>query len=322
MKLSILVPVYKVEAYIEKCARSLFEQTYKDIEYIFIDDCSPDGSFAVLERVLKDYPERKTQVRIVKHTKNSGLVRARKTGLEAATGELITHCDSDDWVDKDMYEKMVAKFMNPEVDMVFAPMVRNDDEPVKGMWNLEFAGSAADYYKLADKIIAFNSNVNKVYRREVAVRSDIEVPDHIRMAEDMCRTMQTVAHCRRVESITGSFYHYRENPASMSRKFDARAALDNLADVYKVIAGHTDVNLVRPLRVQAARNIAFYGLKLGVFDEAEFRYWWNEMLSLDSKGWGKPLHPKRRLFLQIAGFNFALGRLMVKFLPNNPVDAF
>ena len=73
LKVSILVPVYGVEQYIEKCARSLFEQTYSDIEYVFVNDCTKDDSIGVLKRVLEKYPQRMQQVRIINHEKNMGL---------------------------------------------------------------------------------------------------------------------------------------------------------------------------------------------------------------------------------------------------------
>ncbi|MSH99652.1 glycosyltransferase, partial [Escherichia coli] len=83
---SILVPVYKVEKYIEKCAMSLFEQTYDNIEYVFVDDCSPDDSIALLESIMERYPKRKEQVKIVAHEKNAGLSNARITGINNCSG--------------------------------------------------------------------------------------------------------------------------------------------------------------------------------------------------------------------------------------------
>ena len=97
-KVSVIVPVYGVEKYIERCARSLFEQTLDDMEFIFVDDCTKDESIEVLKRVIDLYPVRKDQVKIIHHAVNKGLSRARETGVNAATGDYIGHCDSDDWV--------------------------------------------------------------------------------------------------------------------------------------------------------------------------------------------------------------------------------
>ena len=98
MKVSILVPIYGVEHYIEQCARSLFEQSYSDIEYIFVNDCTPDSSMDILKQVLSIYPNRKSQVRIIEHEHNQGLGAARLTATKAATGEAVMHVDSDDYI--------------------------------------------------------------------------------------------------------------------------------------------------------------------------------------------------------------------------------
>lgn len=107
-KLSVIVPMWSVEKYIAKCARSLFESTLDDMEFVFVDDCTPDKSVEVLQGVIEEYPKRKSQTIIVRHEVNKGLPQARKTGVAAAHGEFITHCDSDDWVAPEMYEKMLA----------------------------------------------------------------------------------------------------------------------------------------------------------------------------------------------------------------------
>ena len=124
-KVSVCIPVYGVEKYIERCARSLFEQTMKDgIEFIFVNDCTKDKSIEILEQVLGEYPERKEQVKIIHHEKNKGLVAARKTGLAHATGDYIIHCDSDDWVDLNLYETMYNKAVEVNADVVCCPFLQ------------------------------------------------------------------------------------------------------------------------------------------------------------------------------------------------------
>ena len=118
MKISILVPVYGVEKYIPQCAKTLFEQTYHDIEYIFVDDCSPDDSIVVLQQILANYPERKNQVHIVRHDHNRGLGAARKTAFEAATGDFVINVDSDDYLSLNAVELLVAKQQETGADIV------------------------------------------------------------------------------------------------------------------------------------------------------------------------------------------------------------
>lgn len=85
-QVSVIIPIYKTEKYIERCAISLFEQTLKSIEYIFINDYTPDNSIQLLENVLKRYPNRISDIKIINHEKNRGLAAARNTGRSIAQG--------------------------------------------------------------------------------------------------------------------------------------------------------------------------------------------------------------------------------------------
>ena len=91
MTVSVILPIYKVEPFIERCVRSLMEQTLDDIEFIFVDDASPDQSVQIARRVVAEYCR---DVTFLSHTENKGLPGARNTGLAAASGEYIYHCDS------------------------------------------------------------------------------------------------------------------------------------------------------------------------------------------------------------------------------------
>lgn len=118
MKVSILIPVYGVERYIEACVRSLMEQTYKDIEYIFVNDCTPDDSIRVLLETVNQYPDRSHQVRIVEHKENKGVGAVRQSALQAATGDVILFVDSDDYIADHAVELLVKKMLNDHVDIV------------------------------------------------------------------------------------------------------------------------------------------------------------------------------------------------------------
>lgn len=105
--ITIIVPIYNSEQYIERCIRSLMEQTMKeDIEYLFINDCSPDKSMIILEKVLRDYPYRSEQIKIIENIKNLGVSETRRIALKEASGMYIAWCDSDDWLEKDAIQKM------------------------------------------------------------------------------------------------------------------------------------------------------------------------------------------------------------------------
>ena len=118
MKVSILIPVYGVEQYIAECARSLFSQTYRDLEFNFVDDCSPDNSISVLKKVLEDYPDRANQVHIIRHESNKGLGATRHTAFTHATGDAILHVDSDDVVPKNAVSLLVDEMQKARYDIV------------------------------------------------------------------------------------------------------------------------------------------------------------------------------------------------------------
>ena len=119
IKVSVIVPVYKVEAFIGRCIRSLIEQTLQETEFIIVDDCTPDDSISVVQKIIRDYPERKRQFKIIRHDVNKGLPAARNSGLAIATGEYIFHCDSDDFVEREMLEQLYQTAKKGDADIVW-----------------------------------------------------------------------------------------------------------------------------------------------------------------------------------------------------------
>lgn len=121
-RLSVLVPVYGVERYIADCARSLFEQGLANgVEFIFVDDYTPDRSIEIVKGLLTEYPARQSQVRVLHHEQNKGLAAARTTAIEAARGEWVLHVDSDDWLLPWALEKLLeAAEKNPKADLVLS----------------------------------------------------------------------------------------------------------------------------------------------------------------------------------------------------------
>lgn len=116
---SILVPIYGVARHIRKCAESLFKQTYDNIEFVFVDDCTPDNSIEELQKAMDAYPYRKSHTRIIHHKRNRGLAAARNTGIYSAIGEYLMHVDGDDYLTTDdAVEKVVAIIQSENADIV------------------------------------------------------------------------------------------------------------------------------------------------------------------------------------------------------------
>ncbi|MFI3285194.1 MAG: glycosyltransferase family 2 protein [Rikenellaceae bacterium] len=208
MKVSVIVPIYGVEKYIERCARSLFEQTLNSIEYLFVDDCSPDASIEILEQVLEEYPHRKSQVRIIRHETNKGAAIARKNGILAATGEYLIHCDSDDWVDRDMYRAMYAKAIEEGVDVVLCSSWYNATET-----NYSVTHCNTDYNHILQKGTMYYLWLRLV-RRQLFIDNLIIFPiDH--MMEDIVFTIQTTYYSSNYALIDAPYYYYYRNQDSI-----------------------------------------------------------------------------------------------------------
>lgn len=118
MNISVIVPVYNVEPYIERCLRSIMSQTFTDgVECILVNDCTPDKSMEIAERLIEEY-KGDIQFRIISHEKNRGIAAVRNTGLDAAQGTYIQYIDSDDYVEPDILEKMYKEAVRVNAEIV------------------------------------------------------------------------------------------------------------------------------------------------------------------------------------------------------------
>lgn len=225
---SVLVPVYGVEKYIERCARSLFEQTYKNIEYIFVDDCGSDCSIDILKRVLESYPNRKRNVRIVQHERNRGLAAARNTAVECANSDFILHVDSDDYVDLNYVEKMVEKQKECGADII------SSDILYEGLYKKEIkqCSKTKSSQKLALSCIFGRNPVNiwgRLIRKNLYVDNNICVKEGVNMAEDYQVICRLAYYAENVDYIEDSFYHYvNTNKNSYSLVFNEKNLLDQI----------------------------------------------------------------------------------------------
>lgn len=225
MKVSVIIPIFKVEPFIERCVRSLMEQTLKEVEYLFVDDASPDGSMAVLKRTLADYPERQEQVRILTHEVNKGLPAARNTGLAVAQGEYIFHCDSDDFVERELLEEMYAKAKEADADIVWSDFWLSFEQNERYMQVREYPTAATALRGMLEGAMKYNV-WNKLTRRSLYLENDILFPAGHSMGEDMTM-IRLMACAQRVAYIPKAYYHYvRLNQSALTQTFSERHLVD------------------------------------------------------------------------------------------------
>lgn len=209
-KVSVIIPVYKAEKFIKDCAISLFEQTIKDIEYIFVNDCTPDNSIQILEEIIKQYPHRLNQIKIINHTKNSGLSIARNTGLSHATGEYVIACDSDDWVEYNMYELMYNYAIDKNADIVCSNIYINYPDHIS-KWEYTLADQTAKHNSIFLCKVGgiYSSLVNKLIKRELFEKFKIYSIPGVNMWEDTALTFRLRCLANNIVILNQCFYHYR-----------------------------------------------------------------------------------------------------------------
>ena len=225
LKISVIVPVYKSEKYIERCIESILNQTYQNIELILVDDGSPDQSAEICDR----YAKKDSRV-FVLHKENGGVSTARNAGLDMAKGDYIAFVDSDDYLEKDMYEKMVEKIQEYGCDVVMCDCVKEYSESSElythdireGYYNHEQLKK--EYYPhllmmenveypatISNGLLLWNSRLNT---------PNMRYEPGIRYSEDLLFGAKLMYHAKSFFYMKGkTYYHYMINPNSASHTY-------------------------------------------------------------------------------------------------------
>lgn len=210
---SILIPVYNVEQYIERCARSAFEQTYENLEYVFVDDGSPDNSITILEKVIEDYPEREKNTRIITHPTNKGLRAARNTAVDACKGTFVYHVDSDDWLEHNAIELLVNKQLETDADIVTGRTCLDDAFHLKykdylsGGWNMDKDTLLVNVLKRKVTAVLWL----RLIRRSLYIDNNIRSIEGENGAEDYEVFPRLIYYSKKVAGIDSFTYHYNWN---------------------------------------------------------------------------------------------------------------
>lgn len=233
-KISVIVPIYKVEKFISRCVASLLEQTLRNVEFIFVDDATPDDSIRLLMEVIESYPERKKQIKLLAHQQNLGLPAARNTGLLAATGEYVFHCDSDDYVEPEMLEQLYEKAQKEDADIVWCDWFLSFEKKERYMKQPQYATSLEALKGMLSGVMKFNV-WNKLVRRDLYVQNQIEFPSGYGMGEDMT-IMRLFARAKRVAYLPKAFYHYVQlNTGAFSKTYSEKHLEDLRYNVSLII---------------------------------------------------------------------------------------
>lgn len=269
---SIVVPVYNVERYIDKCLDSLFLQSYENMQYIFVNDCTIDDSMKHIQDKMTDYPHRKEQVILINHEVNKGLTAARKTGLSHAQGEYIWHIDSDDYISTDAVEYLVNKALDENADMVVFDIDELYDNFTKHI-TLSMPETKEQYlYQMIIRKTRFELCFRFCNRK---VYNGIELDESICYSEDYATSPRLVYNSNKVAYLKKTCYYYLKNVAT---SYTASVSVKSIKSLERAALLLEDFFLkINPEYYASVLSLAkvyvkVHSMKSSFYNEEAFRY--------------------------------------------------
>ncbi|MBR2261340.1 MAG: glycosyltransferase [Paludibacteraceae bacterium] len=205
-KVTISVPVYNTKQYLTTCLDSLINQTLKDIEIIIVDDGSTDGSGEICD----EYAKKDNRIKVF-HKENGGLASARQVGLDNTTGEYYTVCDSDDWVELDMYEKLYSKIIENDSDMIICDIFYNYPDGIQKILSNSFTCINSKINIIKDAITRkiLPTTFNKLYKTSLLREYNINYESGINQGEDKLFFYKQLLNSISICYMPQALYHYR-----------------------------------------------------------------------------------------------------------------
>ena len=308
--LSVIIPIYNVEQFIQRCARSLFEQTANKlyiIEYIFVNDSTPDDSEAILLETIKQYPKLAERIKLIKHNKNKGLFLARRTGLMNAIGKYVIHIDSDDWLESTMLESMLTKTLEENADMCYCGAYHDYIDGTTRVNYIPKVDNGEDYIQVMIRYPHLWNVWTKMFRLSIAKKADCDLGEEIvTSGEDLRRNVANLVYCRKVSGIEDNLYHYCENKNSITK-----SAKDYLPDM---VANGKFLEEKLPNKYKAVilsykRDTIFYAIaKNSEYVRSNAIMIWRE--AYNNLLFDKNLRLIQKLFLLLASKSFKMAQLI------------
>ncbi len=221
-KVSVIITVFNREKYVVDCARSLFEQTLDDVEYVFIDDASTDHSVELLKNLFEEYPSRIPLTKLICMETNGGRAVARQKGIDNVTGEYVIHVDSDDWVDLNMLELLYAKAKETNADIVGCN-VTHEYERSKSVFKQSYSGDMDEDIRRLLNGKLFPSLCTSLTRTSLIKENHISFPQGLDTGEDLLFNLNLYLYAHRVVGIDNPSYHYRHTEDSGSFHHTAKS---------------------------------------------------------------------------------------------------
>lgn len=226
---SIIIPLYHVERYVEECCRAVFEQTYDNCEFVFVDDCGTDNSLKIVCSLIEEYSHLKDRMKILHHECNKGIAVARRTGMENASGTYALYVDSDDVPRRDMVERLMLIAEAKDADVVMCgyskePNMCDVDRP--HVWEEDHVrcmmgtvGGDLPYVYLWNKLI----------KRDLFVQHQLYPSPKLRRSEDHYILSRLFFYAKKVMRTNEVLYFYRTVSSSLGNSWKKKAIPDTVS---------------------------------------------------------------------------------------------
>lgn len=266
-KLSIIVPVYKVEPYIHQCVDSILGQSFLDFELILVDDGSPDNC----PRICDEYEKQDRRVKVI-HKANGGHTSARNSGLKVACGDLIGYVDSDDWIEPDMFKKMYEAATQYDADIVICDIIHNyANEEMRTPQSYP----SGLYIKkdLVERVypnMLYNGHClgrglhpslnNKIFKKDILMNNAYYVDERIQIGEDMACSYPCLLDANRIYILEHQYlYHYRQLQSSLMGSYKKDLFINSLI-LFQLLKKICDKKHIFDMNLQLLGNLMYFAL--------------------------------------------------------------
>ncbi|MBP3657002.1 MAG: glycosyltransferase [Clostridia bacterium] len=308
-KVSVVIPVYRCEAYLQACIDSLLAQTLREMEFIFVNDASPDDSMSILRR----NEALDARIRVIAFPENRGVSAARNAGIEAARGEYIGFCDSDDWVEPQMYERLYALAKEKDAQITFCRVFK-DYEQGGGVRSVNVplgfdTGTRFDRAAIRDTLVpamlSKETDSDELPLSGYTPRNLFAAPvakahafrPDIRYAEDLLYIVECMLDCSAAAALDEAYYHYRFHAGSVTKRYSPHVpdSHDKSNDALDALFGDLPqcrarmIVRRRKMAVTAVRNLCLPGSPYGFMERVRRARAY--MRREDVRAWFAPVRP-------------------------------
>lgn len=248
MKISVIIPVYNSEKYIEKCLDSILNQTIENIEIIVVNDKSTDNSKAIIMKYCDEY---KNIIFIDKET-NEGVSAARNDALKVATGKYISFIDADDWIESDMLEKLYIEAETNNLDIAICNhFVENEDGNNQEIRKINLSSDTIfNGMEMTKEVMTAKNNLqgfvwNKIFKLELIKSNKIEFNSELNYLEDLIFNIKILLNSEGVKIINKPLYHYIQRQGSITKTYNHNyiISIDDIGNEIKTYLESKEINL-------------------------------------------------------------------------------